>query len=56
MGWENSHLHEFLVDRQRYGVADPTYDEPLIGTTITHSDHIVSSPVLRLKGNLQRCL
>ena len=28
MGWENSHLHEFLVGRHRYGVADPTYDEP----------------------------
>ena len=28
MGWENSHLHEFLVGLQRYGVPDPTYDEP----------------------------
>ena len=28
MGWENSHLHEFLVGLQRYGIPDPTYDEP----------------------------
>ena len=28
MGWENYHMHEFLVSKQRYGVPDPTYDEP----------------------------
>jgi hypothetical protein len=28
MGWTNSHLHEFLVGRQRYGVPDPAYDGP----------------------------
>ena len=27
MGWTNSHLHEFLVGRQRYGIPDPEYDE-----------------------------
>jgi hypothetical protein len=28
LGWSNSRLHEFVVDGQRYGVSDPTYDEP----------------------------
>lgn len=28
MGWENYHLHEFVVDGRRYGTPDPTYDEP----------------------------
>jgi hypothetical protein len=28
MGWEDHHLHEFIVDGQRYGTPDPTYDEP----------------------------
>jgi hypothetical protein len=28
MGWENYHMHEFLVGKQRYGVPDSTYDEP----------------------------
>ena len=28
MGWSNSHLHEFLVGRQRYGVPDQTYGGP----------------------------
>jgi hypothetical protein len=28
LGWSNSHLHEFVVDGQRYGVSDPMYDEP----------------------------
>lgn len=28
MGWENCHLHEFIVDDQRYGVPDPDYDNP----------------------------
>jgi hypothetical protein len=28
MGWENCHLHKFLVGKQRYGVPDLTYDEP----------------------------
>jgi hypothetical protein len=28
IGWENHHLHEFLVGKQRYGVPDSTYDEP----------------------------
>jgi hypothetical protein len=28
MGWENYHLHEFIVDGHRYGIPDSTYDEP----------------------------
>lgn len=28
MGWENYHLHEFLVGGQRYGGPDPDYDGP----------------------------
>jgi len=28
MGWENYHLHEFILNGQRYGIPDPNYDEP----------------------------
>ena len=28
MGWENCHLHEFIVGDLRYGTPDPTYGEP----------------------------
>jgi hypothetical protein len=28
MGWENCHLHEYIVDGRRYGTADPAYDGP----------------------------
>ena len=27
MGWENSHLHEYIVSELRYGTPDPLYDE-----------------------------
>lgn len=27
MGWEDYHLHEYIVDGRRYGTPDPTYDE-----------------------------
>ena len=32
MGWTNSHLHEYEIARQRYGIIDPDWpdDEPLI--------------------------
>ena len=33
MGWENAHLHEFIVNRQSYG--DPTWDE--IGDMLSES-------------------
>lgn len=26
MGWENYHLHEYIVDGRRYGTPDPAYD------------------------------
>ncbi|WP_345643095.1 IS1096 element passenger TnpR family protein [Pseudonocardia tropica] len=26
MGWTNSHLHEFEIDRTRYGFRDPDVD------------------------------
>ena len=28
MGWSDSHLHEFVIDRQRYGQSDPEWDAP----------------------------
>jgi len=28
MGWENYHLHEYIVDGRRYGTPEPVYDEP----------------------------
>jgi hypothetical protein len=28
MGWSDYHLHEFVVNGQRYGIPDPDYDEP----------------------------
>jgi hypothetical protein len=27
MGWTNSHLHEFEIDGQRYGIPDPDWDD-----------------------------
>lgn len=29
MGWEHSHLHQFIVDGIRYGEPDPEYDEEM---------------------------
>lgn len=28
MGWEDCHLHEYIVDGRRYGRPDSSYDEP----------------------------
>ena len=28
MGWEDSHLHEFIIGKVRYRVPDPDFDEP----------------------------
>ena len=28
MGWSDSHLHEFVIDQQRYGQSDPEWDAP----------------------------
>jgi len=28
MGWENCHLHEYIIDGQHYGTVDPAYDGP----------------------------
>jgi hypothetical protein len=47
MGWENYHLHEFLVGTKRYGIPDPDYDDP--GDVIVESK-IVLSEVLPLAG------
>jgi Plasmid pRiA4b ORF-3-like protein len=43
MGWENYHLHEFLVDNQRYGVPDPEFDQPgdVIGENKVHLSGIL---------------
>jgi hypothetical protein len=40
MGWENYHLHEFVIDGRRYGMPDPDYDEPEIvaDSTVCISD------------------
>src|SRR5712692_4969004 len=29
MGWEHSHLHQFLVGTTRYGEPDPEYDDDM---------------------------
>src|SRR2546429_1952204 len=29
MGWEHSHLHQFLVGETRYGEPDPEYDDDM---------------------------
>lgn len=39
MGWEDCHLHEFLIGRKRYGpmVADPFgFDDPAVDEVIVH--------------------
>ncbi len=28
MGWENQHLHEYIIEGQRYGTPDTAYDDP----------------------------
>lgn len=28
MGWENYHLHEYIIGGQRYGTPDPAYNDP----------------------------
>ena len=28
MGWENQHLHEYIIEGQRYGTPDPAYNDP----------------------------
>lgn len=28
MGWEDRHLHEFVIDKVRYGTPDPAFDAP----------------------------
>lgn len=28
MGWEDSHLHEFIIGKARYRIPDPDFDEP----------------------------
>lgn len=28
MGWKNQHLHEYIIEGQRYGTPDPAYDDP----------------------------
>ena len=30
MGWEHSHLHQFLVGETRYGEPDPEYDDDML--------------------------
>jgi hypothetical protein len=49
MGSENCHLHEFIVGGLRYGIPDPTYDEP--GEVIAE-DKVCLSDVL---GTRSKC-
>lgn len=30
MGWENAHLHEFLLGKRRYGMADVVFDDDIL--------------------------
>lgn len=30
LGWTDSHLHQFLVGRKRYGIPDPDFDDDVI--------------------------
>ncbi len=45
MGWENCHLHEFIVDGHRYGIPDATHDDP---GEVTVEDRVRLSDVLDL--------
>src|SRR6476620_3064033 len=47
MGWENYHLHEFRVGRQRFGVPDP--DAKMMG-----GDEIINEKKVRLCDVLTR--
>jgi hypothetical protein len=46
MGWENCHLHEFRVGRQRYGVPDPM-DEFMGGTGCVSERKVRLADVLK---------
>jgi hypothetical protein len=39
MGWDNSHMHEFLIGQQRYGMPDPA--DQLIGMPSVSSERTV---------------
>jgi hypothetical protein len=50
MGWENDHLHEFRVGRQRYGIPDPM-DDFMGGTACISEKKVRLSDVLSRKGS-----
>jgi Plasmid pRiA4b ORF-3-like protein len=48
MGWTNSHLHEFQVGEQRYGVPAPEWDDEVLPETQTRLHEVLSGPGDRL--------
>lgn len=46
MGWEDSHLHEYIVDGQRYGTPDTLYDEPgeIVAETGVRLERVLPEP------------
>ncbi len=46
MGWENYHLHEYIVDGRRYGTPDPAYDSPgeIIRETVVRLATVLPQP------------
>lgn len=41
MGWEDYHLHEFIVGRTRYGVSDPEFGEDVMSETGARLDTLL---------------
>lgn len=49
MGWTNSHLHHFIIGRQRYGVPEHL-DDPMLGSKVVDSTRILLSDLLPANG------
>jgi hypothetical protein len=49
MGWNNSHLHHFLVGRDRYGVPE-WMDDDLLGVQVLDSSKTFLSDIIKKKG------
>jgi hypothetical protein len=53
MGWENSHLHHFIIGRERYGVPE-LLDDPFLGSKVLDSTKILLSDLLPANGKRLR--
>ena len=48
MGWTNSHLHQFIIDNNRYGVVDPDWDDEVVDERRKRLHQFLREPFDRL--------